>query len=55
MNNTPLANVTAAVQNDVSGQGQFHFEALKKGTGDRLTDVTKQGFQESGINESIVY
>ena len=28
---------------------------LKKPTGEGLTDVTKQGFQEAGINEGIVY
>ncbi|KAF8850088.1 hypothetical protein BDZ45DRAFT_603359 [Acephala macrosclerotiorum] len=54
-NNTPLANVTAPVANDISGQGQFHFGALKKPTGNNLTDVTRQGFQESGINEGIIY
>lgn len=54
-NNTSLANVTVAVANDISGQGQFHFGALKKPTGDNLTDVTKQGFQESGIDEGVIY
>lgn len=28
---------------------------LKKSTGEGLTDVTKQGFQEPGINEGIIY
>ena len=50
-----LTNVTAALPNNISGQGQFHFGVLKKPTGDNLTDVTKQGFQESGINEGIIY
>ena len=50
-----LANVTAALPNDISGQGQFHFGILKKPTGDNLTDITKQGFQESGINEGMIY
>jgi len=43
------------ISNDISGQGQFHFGALKKGTGVGLADVTKQGFQESGINEGIIF
>ena len=43
------------VSNDVSGQGQFHFGALKKGTGNNLTDVTTQGLQQEGINEGVVY
>lgn len=50
-----LAAVTSAASNDVSGQGQFHFGVLKKPTGDGLTDITKQGFQESGINEGIIF
>jgi hypothetical protein len=54
-NLTPLASVTAAIANDISGQGQFHFGALKKPTGEGLTDITKQGFQESGIDEGIIY
>jgi Glycoside hydrolase 131 catalytic N-terminal domain len=51
----PLVSVTGVLPNDVSGQGQFHFGALKKGTGDNLTDVTKEGFQENGINEGVIY
>lgn len=43
------------LSNDISGQGQFHFGALKKPTGAGLTDITKQGFQESGINEGVIY
>ncbi len=54
-NTAPLANVTNAISNDLSGQGEFHFGALKKPVGDGLTDITKQGFQESGINEGVVY
>jgi hypothetical protein len=54
-NSAPLTYVTGVLPNDVSGQGQFHFGALKKGTGNNLTDVTKDGFQESGINEGVIY
>jgi hypothetical protein len=50
-----LAPVTQAVSNDVSGRGQFHFGLLKKPTGEGLTDVTKQGFQESGISEGVIF
>ena len=39
----------------MSGNGQYHFGVLKKPTGDNLTDVTTQGFQESGIDEGFVY
>jgi hypothetical protein len=47
--------VTDAVSNDVSGQGQFHFGVLKKPIGEGITDPTTQGYQESGINEGIIY
>ncbi|KAI6708784.1 hypothetical protein JHW43_008683 [Diplocarpon mali] len=52
---TPLSLVNGPVANDVSGQGQFHFGVLKKPTGSNLTDVTKQGFQPTGIDEGVVY
>jgi hypothetical protein len=54
-NSAALANVTGVLSNDISGQGQFHFGALKKPTGSGLTDITKQGFQETGINEGVIY
>jgi len=54
-NSAPLAEVTGVLPNDLSGQGLFHFGALKKGTGNNLADVTKDGFQESGINEGVIY
>jgi len=41
--------------NDVSGRGEYHFGLLKKPTGEGLTDITKQGYQESGINEGIIF
>ena len=50
-----LAPVTAPLPNDVSGQGQYHFGVLKKPTGDNLTDIKTQGFQESNINEGVIY
>lgn len=37
------------VSNDNSNGGQFHIGMLKKPTGVGLSDISKQGFQESGI------
>ena len=50
----PLASVTAALKNDVSGQGQFHFGVLKKGI-NGVGDITKNGVQEAGIDEGIIF
>ncbi|KAL5526377.1 hypothetical protein ACEPAF_8100 [Sanghuangporus sanghuang] len=47
-----LANVTS---NDNSGQGQQHFGILKLPTGDAGIDVAHEGFQESGLNEGLIY
>lgn len=49
-----LEAVTQPIANDVSGQGQFHFGVLKKGLngGD---DIVKNGEQEAGINEGIIF
>lgn len=49
-----LSPINDPVANDNSGKGQYHFGLLKKPTGDNLTDITKQGFQESGIDETIL-
>ncbi|KAG5953582.1 hypothetical protein E4U53_004681 [Claviceps sorghi] len=49
----PLKSVTEPRWNDISGQGQYHFGLLKKGLGGN--GDSKKGFQESGINEGIVY
>ncbi|KAG9228729.1 hypothetical protein BJ875DRAFT_434820 [Amylocarpus encephaloides] len=54
-NSVSLAAVTQPVANDISGQGQYHFGLLKKPSGDNITDVTKEGFQPSGINEGVFY
>ncbi|CAI4213156.1 unnamed protein product [Parascedosporium putredinis] len=50
----PLEEQTDAIANDVSGQGQFHFGVLKKPT-DSAGDITKDGFQEAGIDEGIIF
>ncbi|PBP16380.1 hypothetical protein BUE80_DR012832 [Diplocarpon rosae] len=52
---TPLAVVNGPAANDISGQGQYHFGVLKKPTGSNLTDVTKEGYQEAGIDEGVIY
>lgn len=49
-----LANVTSAVSNNLAGGGLYHFGVLKKPTGN-VTDVVHSGFQESGIDEGLVY
>lgn len=46
---------TKWIQNDLSNLGQYHFGVLKKPTGEGLTDITKQGYQESSIDEGVVY
>ncbi|KAH8594531.1 hypothetical protein B0O99DRAFT_687756 [Bisporella sp. PMI_857] len=53
--NATLVPATDALPNDVSGRGQYHFGLLKKPTGEGLTDITKEGFQEAGITEGILY
>ncbi|KAJ8125387.1 hypothetical protein O1611_g8252 [Lasiodiplodia mahajangana] len=52
--NDALVAQTEALANDVSGQGQFHFGVLKKGLngGD---DIVKNGEQEAGIDEGIIF
>ena len=50
-----LKAVTLPTANDLSGRGQFHFGLLKKPTGEGLKDITKEGFQEPGIDEGVVY
>ncbi|KAG5927498.1 hypothetical protein E4U42_002175 [Claviceps africana] len=49
----PLKSVAGPRANDISGQGQYHFGLLKKGLGGN--GDSKKGFQESGINEGIIY
>ncbi|KAM3067264.1 hypothetical protein ACMFMG_005368 [Clarireedia jacksonii] len=53
---SPLQPATAALPNDISGRGQYHFGLLKKPTDSPSgSDITKTGFQESGINEGVIY
>ncbi|CAG9990625.1 unnamed protein product [Clonostachys byssicola] len=49
-----LKPVTNPTSNDISGQGQFHFGILKKPTGP-AEDITREGYQPSGIEEAILY
>lgn len=51
---TALAKVTEPIANDVSGQGQYHFGLLKKPVNGG-SDITKSGFQPSGINEGLIF
>lgn len=45
---------TEVLENDVSGQGQYHFGILKKPTAtEGVADITKGGFQPAGINEGV--
>ncbi|KAL9078928.1 MAG: hypothetical protein Q9157_002152 [Trypethelium eluteriae] len=54
-NSAPLTSQGPAVSNDLSGHGSFHVGLLKKPTGLGLTDIITQGFQESGINEGMIF
>ncbi|CAG8974909.1 hypothetical protein HYALB_00006693 [Hymenoscyphus albidus] len=51
----PLKEVVKPTKNEIAGQGQHHFGMLKKPTGEGLKDVTKEGFQQSPVNEAIIY
>lgn len=48
------ANTAGAVANNMAGGGSYHFGILKKSTGGG-SDVVHKGFQETGINEGIIY
>ncbi|KAG8628490.1 hypothetical protein KVT40_004363 [Elsinoe batatas] len=52
--NSALVAKTGPVANDNSGNGEFHFGLLKKPTGGD-PDVTKKGFQSSGIDERLSF
>ncbi|KAK4144914.1 uncharacterized protein C8A04DRAFT_27412 [Dichotomopilus funicola] len=49
----PLESVTDAVSNNNAGEGQYQVGILKKPTG--TSDVVNSGYQESGIDEGIIY
>ncbi|KAH6885940.1 hypothetical protein B0T10DRAFT_492019 [Thelonectria olida] len=49
----PLRAATEPVSNDNSGQGQYQIGILKKPTG--TSDVVNAGFQESPLNEGLIY
>lgn len=49
-----LESVTDVLDNDVSGQGQFHFGVLKKPVNPGA-DITVEGDQPDAINEGIVF
>lgn len=54
-NGQQLVPRTGWISNDLSNLGEYHFGMLKKPTGQGLTDITKQGYQEKGIHEGVVY
>ena len=49
-----LKSTGAAVTNNVSGQGEYHFGILKKPIGGG-SDILHNGYQEPGIHEGIVF
>ncbi|KAM5367629.1 hypothetical protein ACJZ2D_009910 [Fusarium nematophilum] len=49
----PLREATKPISNDNSGRGQYQMGILKKPTG--TDDVVNSGFQESGLNEGLIY
>ncbi|KAF4984208.1 hypothetical protein FZEAL_548 [Fusarium zealandicum] len=49
----PLRAATEPISNDNSGRGQYQIGMLKKPTG--TDDVANSGFQESGLNEGLIY
>lgn len=49
-----LVKVTEKLDNELAGNGQFHFGVNKNPT-DPGADVLREGFQESGILEGVVY
>lgn len=48
------ANTAGAATNNLAGGGAYHFGIIKKSTGGG-SDVVHKGFQETGINEGIIY
>ncbi|KHJ32949.1 hypothetical protein EV44_g0305 [Erysiphe necator] len=51
---SPLQNVLTRTPNDLTGRGEYHFGILKKGLGSS-SDVTKNGIQEQGIDEGMIF
>lgn len=49
-----LVQATDVLQNDLSGQGQFHFGTLKKPV-NGVGDITVDGDQPDGINEGVIF
>jgi hypothetical protein len=53
-NQEALKSTDAAVSNNVSGQGEYHFGILKKPIGGG-SDIPHNGYQETGIHEGVVF
>jgi hypothetical protein len=52
---SPLRKVIGTTFNDNSGGGQFHVGMLKLPTGPSDIDTLHDGYQESGINEGLIF
>lgn len=48
-----LEEATEAIANNNAGEGQYQIGMLKKPTG--TDDVVNSGFQETGIDEGLIY
>ena len=51
----PLRRVAGPVFNDNAGGGQFHTGVFKLPTGPLGIDVLHEGFQESNLNEGLIF
>jgi hypothetical protein len=51
---SPIRIMPQELYTALSGQREYHFGVLKKPT-DPRNDVTTSGYQESGINEGVVF
>ncbi|PPQ71152.1 hypothetical protein CVT25_004770 [Psilocybe cyanescens] len=51
----PLKKVAGPAFNDNSGGGQFHTGVFKEPTGPLGIDVLHEGFQESNLNEGLIF
>jgi len=52
---TPLKKVVGPTFNDNSGGGAFHVGLLKLPTGPLGIDVLHEGYQESHLNEGLIF
>lgn len=56
VDNDPLKAQGGVVPNDLTGDGEYQFGILKKPTDSAAkADISKNGFQEKGINEGLIF